>query len=121
MSQLALIVEDEASLRAIYQTVLNSLGFTVIEAGDGGEALSILEETTPSVIFLDMLLPRVDGTRVLDYIQGSPYLQEIPVVVLTAHHRFQQLIHLNANDLFLLKPVRPRDIHTAVQHVLATL
>jgi CheY-like chemotaxis protein len=121
MSQLALIVEDEASLRAIYHTVLDNLGFTVIEASDGQDALRILEDTTPNIIFLDMLLPRIDGTQVLDYIQSSPYLQDIPVVVLTAHHRFQQLIHLNAHDLFILKPVRPRDIQNAVQHVLATL
>jgi two-component system chemotaxis response regulator CheY len=121
MSQLALIVEDESSLRAIYRTVLDSMGFEVIEAGDGEDALDVLDRATPTIIFLDMLLPRVDGPQVLDYIQSSPHLQHVPVVVLTAHHRFQQLIQLTANDLFLLKPVRPRDIRTAVQHVLATL
>ena len=121
MSQIALIVEDEPSLRMIYQTVLNHMGFEVMHANDGEDALQILEQTAPTIIFLDMLLPKVDGTEVLDYIQSTTRLQQIPIVVLTAHHHFQQHIHLNANDTFLLKPVRPRDIHNAVQHVLATL
>ena len=121
MSQIALIVEDEPSLRIIYETVLANMGFEVIQASDGEDALNILQQTAPTIIFLDMLLPKVDGPQVLDYIQSTPHLEHIPVVVLTAHHRFQQRIHLSIGDVFLLKPVRPRDIHNAVQQVLATL
>ena len=121
MSSVALIVEDELPLRTIYETVLSGMGFEVMQADDGVAALDILQTVSPSIIFLDMLLPRLDGAEVLDHIQSMPHLREVPVVVLTAHNRFQNLIQLTTRDMFLLKPVRPRDIHSAVEHVLATL
>ena len=121
MSHLALIVEDEAALRMIYETVLRELGFEVIQAADGEEAINILLHDTPSVVFLDMLLPKVDGSQVLQFIQSTPRLLNTVTVIVTAHSRFQTMMALAANDQFLLKPVRPRDIQSAVQQVLAQL
>jgi twitching motility two-component system response regulator PilG len=119
MVHLALIVEDEAPLRMIYETVLRELGFDVVQAADGEEAIALLMHYTPSVVFLDMLLPKVDGSQVLDYIQATPRLRNTATVIVTAHSRFEALMSLAANDVFLLKPVRPRDIQSAVQQVLA--
>lgn len=120
MTNLALIVEDEAALRVIYDAVLQNLGFEVMQAADGEEAIQLLEQSTPSIVFLDILLPKVDGSQVFDYIQSSPHLQHTATVVVTAHSRYQHMIALAANDMFLLKPVRPRDIQSAVQQALAT-
>lgn len=121
MSHLALIVEDEAALHMIYESVLRELGFDVIHATDGEEAISALAQHTPSVVFLDMLLPKVDGSQVLDFIQSTPHLRSTSTVIVTAHSRFQTMMSLAANDVFLLKPVRPRDIQSAVQQVLAQM
>ncbi len=119
MSHLALVVEDEAALRMIYETVLRELGFDVIQAVDGEEAIDTLMHATPSVVLLDVLLPKVDGNQVLNYIQAAPHLRDTVTVIVTAHSRFQSMMGLAAKDVFLLKPVRPRDIQSAVQRVLA--
>src|SRR5690606_7068291 len=119
MNNLALIVEDEVALRVIYETVLSGLGFEVIQAADGEEAISILSHTDPSIVFLDILLPKVDGRQVLEYIQSTPHLRNTVTVVVTEHSRFQQAIALTTNALFLLKPVRPHDIQMAVEQALA--
>ncbi len=121
MSTIALIVEDEAPLRLFYETILDDMGYSVIQTSDGEEALAVLQQTVPGIILLDMLLPRVDGVTVLEHIQANPCLQNIPIVVLTAHSRFESVVDLSAVDSFLLKPVRPDEIRTAVQHVLAPL
>jgi CheY-like chemotaxis protein len=121
MPHLALIVEDEIALRMIYETVLRELGFDVIQAADGEEAIKLLTQRTPNIVFLDMLLPKVDGSQVLHYIQSTPHLNNTVTVVVTAHSRFQTIMSLAASDLFLLKPVRPRDIQFAVQQVLAQM
>ncbi|MAS36843.1 MAG: hypothetical protein CL610_22755 [Anaerolineaceae bacterium] len=119
MKQLALIIEDEAPLRVIYEMVLAELGFDVIQAVDGEEAMRVLAEQTPNVVVLDILLPKIDGGHILQYIQSSPHLQQTPIIVVTAHRHFETLITLATHDLFLLKPVRPRDIQLAVQRALA--
>ncbi|HLV36068.1 MAG TPA: response regulator [Spirillospora sp.] len=119
MSHLALVVEDEAALRMIYETVLRELDFDVIQAADGEEAIDALMHVTPSVVLLDVLLPKVDGNQVLNYIQTAPHLRDTVTVIVTAHSRFQTIMALAAKDMFLLKPVRPRDIQSAVERVLA--
>ena len=118
MTRLALIVEDELPLRIFYESVLGKLGFEVMHAADGEEAIHILTNYSPAVVFLDMLLPRVDGRQVLAFIHSAPHLTGTAAVVITAHSRYQHLLSLAPQDQFLLKPVRPRDIQDAVRRIL---
>lgn len=115
MEPLALVVEDEKPLRVIYEMVLKSIGFKIIHAADGQEAIDVLQETTPHIVFLDMLLPRVNGTTVLDYLHTTPHLQNTRVIIVTAHDRFNYLGLLRSDDEFLLKPIHPHDIREAAQ------
>ena len=119
MDNVALVIEDEMSLRAIYQVVLSSAGFDVIEAQDGEEALEILAQLSPAIVFLDILLPRVDGIHILQYMRTAPHLKETRVVIVTAHDRFRHAECVRASDTFLLKPVRPHDLLDAAQQASA--
>lgn len=116
MSYLALVVEDEAPLRTLYEIVLKSVGFEVLHAADGQQAINILTENTPDMVLLDMLLPKVNGSAVLDYLHSTPRLQSTGIIVVSAHDRFS---NMDDNVLFLLKPVRPDDIKRAVSRILA--
>jgi twitching motility two-component system response regulator PilG len=115
MKNLALVIEDEQSLRTIYQMILSEAGYEVIEAQDGEEALAMLAEVAPDVVFLDILLPRVDGTQILTYMRTAPHLQDTNIVIVTAHNRFRQANCVYPTDTFLLKPVRPHDLLDAVK------
>lgn len=115
MSHLALVVEDEAPLRTLYDIVLKGLNFEVLHAADGQQAIDILEEQSPQVILLDILLPKVNGAVVLDYLHMTPHLQSTPIIIVSAHAEFSRL---SASALFLLKPVRPDDIKRAVTQML---
>jgi CheY-like chemotaxis protein len=110
MAHLAMIIEDEGGLRAIYRRVLGDMGCTLIEAADGASALDLLAHHTPDVIFLDLLLPEVSGAEVLNFIQHTPHLSHTRVVIVSAHREIEQQIADVANFQFVLKPIRPAQI-----------
>lgn len=122
MGKLALIVEDEAPMRTIYEFVLRKqFGFTVLHAHDGSEALDILQAHSPDIVFLDMLLPRVNGMQVLTYIYNAPHLTQARVVIVSAHKNVLYTDALRSSDLFLLKPVRVQDIQRVVNDLPRSL
>lgn len=109
----ALVVDDEAAMRTLYEMVLGTVGFTVQSAADGAQALALLQGQRPDVIFLDMLLPKHDGREVLDCRESTPHLRHTPVVIVSAHSHFRRVLSLEPDDLFLVKPVLPNQIREA--------
>lgn len=119
MSYLALIVEDEAPLRTLYEIVLKSMGFDAVHAADGQQALDFLASDTPDLVVLDMLLPKVNGSIVLDYLCTAPHLGSTGILVVSAHNQYRSVDN-NHRIQFLLKPIRPDDIKNAISRILAT-
>lgn len=79
-----LVVDDEESIRELCRVNLELHGYEVLEAPDGVIALEIVARERPDVVFLDVMLPRLDGWEVLHRIKSDPELAPIPVVMLTA-------------------------------------
>ncbi|MFQ3646628.1 MAG: response regulator [Anaerolineae bacterium] len=99
---IALVVEDDKTLEVIYRFILERAGFEVLFATDGQQAISILETTTPALIFLDMLLPHTHGSEVLRYIRATEQLNHTRVVVISSIQNYERDIQ---QEEFLLKPV----------------
>ncbi len=114
----ALIIEDENNLRVIYRRVLEDLGITVIEAVNGQEALDLLEDLTPQLIFLDMLLPYVSGADLLPRITGDPRFKGTQVVVVSSNKQAGSLIRDYPDVYFVLKPIRLAQIRTLAEEIL---
>lgn len=79
-----LIVDDEASLRALVRVNLEVDGLDVSEAVDGIEAMNMLKESKPDLILLDIMMPGKDGIEVLEELAADEDLRVIPVILLTA-------------------------------------
>jgi signal transduction histidine kinase/DNA-binding response OmpR family regulator len=79
-----LIVEDDASLRALLRRNLQAEGWAVVEAADGMQALSYLASRRPALILLDLMLPGMDGIQVVEALRSSESGKSIPIVVITA-------------------------------------
>ena len=77
------IVEDEVSLADIYKTRLELLGYTCFIAHDGIEALSLIEKERPSLVLLDIMIPRVSGDQVLKVMRASEWGKDIKVLVIS--------------------------------------
>ncbi|MFI5272309.1 MAG: response regulator [Ktedonobacterales bacterium] len=82
-----LVVDDDADLRLSLRFLLESEGYSVDEARDGGEALAYLRDhTEPIVVLLDLMMPRVDGTAMLQAVAADPQLaQRNAYVIVTAN------------------------------------
>lgn len=84
MKSTILLVEDSRFLRRANEIALSKAGYQVITAGDGEEALVLAKTTSPNVVLLDMLLPKLSGPEVLRRLRNDPATSDIPVVVLSS-------------------------------------
>lgn len=119
MSQLILIVDDDAELRMLYRLILEREGFTVAEAANGADALRFLSTQKPDLIIMDVLMPLLGGEGVMRKLQQMPILDEARIIVLTAYPRFRDSALFVRADQFLVKPVTPQQIVAAVRATLS--
>jgi PAS domain S-box-containing protein len=118
-----LIVDDLAVNLAVLRAMLETDNFTVFEASDGRQALTVLEEAPIDVIVSDILMPRMDGYRLCREVRGHARFRNLPFIFYTATYRSEsdQKLALGLGaDRFLRKPVS-RDVLLAVlKEVTAT-
>jgi CheY-like chemotaxis protein len=104
-----LIVEDDPAARADVATLLEASGFHPVGVEDGSDALDLLHEgLSPSLILLDMVLPRMDGWQFFARRQLDPTLSDIPVLVMTGvdFATKEWAVAMGGADL-LAKPIDP--------------
>jgi len=82
---LALIVDDDTTVRIVMRSVLESHGIRVNDAEDGEKALQIFEKETPDIIVLDIEMPVKDGLQTCAEIRRHPKGQLIPILLSTGH------------------------------------
>jgi diguanylate cyclase len=80
-----LIADDSPDIRTIMRYLLNDLGFTVVEAADGNEAVRLARQCRPALILLDLCMPGIDGWEVAARLRADPALEEVPILAMTAY------------------------------------
>ena len=80
-----LVVDDEPDIRLFLQTVLEDAGFAVMTANNGKHALERIQECKPDLISIDLVMPKMRGITLLQYLQKNPEWSKIPFLVVTAH------------------------------------
>ena len=84
MSGRILVVDDDSSLRQSVARVLEDEGYTVDHATDGLSALALVAERRPDLVLLDVLMPKMNGRRVLETLRRDPATAEIPILIMSA-------------------------------------
>jgi putative two-component system response regulator len=115
-----LVVDDEHNNRTLMEDFLTPLGYEVILARDGEEALQKVDETPPDVVLLDVMMPKVDGFTVARALKSRDDTKTIPVVMLTALMDMGSRIRafeLGADDFFT-KPVALIELKARMQSLL---
>ena len=79
-----LLVDDDLTLREMYEERLKAEGFNIIQATNGEEAIAKARETKPNVILLDIMMPKVNGFDVMKELKADADTKGIPIIVLTA-------------------------------------
>ena len=107
-----LVVEDSPTTRKVITITLVQNGFETIEARDGLEALSRLNETCPDLILLDIILPKMDGYKVLSFIKESSEYKDIPVIMLTSKDGFMSKAkgRFSGSAAYITKPFDPEKL-----------
>lgn len=115
-----LIVDDDPDTVEIVRTFLEDKGYRVTAAMDGKEALAEMEESKPSLILLDVMMPRMDGWEVARVVKDHPDMGDVRVVMLTARGEFedkQEGLRSGADD-YIVKPIDLEDLAERVERNL---
>jgi len=111
-----LVVDDDDDIRALVCLVLESEGYRSIPAKDGLDALRILDDgPVPSLILLDIMMPRMDGEAFLAAVKASSQLARIPVVIMSGHDKVREKSQTLRVQGYLVKPVDLKALLDAVQ------
>jgi CheY-like chemotaxis protein len=110
-----LIVEDEPVLRGLLTELLASEGYQVIAADDGLDAVSVLYGGRPSLVLLDLVLPRMNGLEVLAQIRAESSLADIPIVAMSAAADLLERAIATGADGVLQKPATAEQVVAAVR------
>jgi CheY-like chemotaxis protein len=116
---LILIIEDALLTRTMLKKALQALEHTVLEASNGLKGLEILEQQQPDCIFVDLLMPEIDGWQFLAELQKRD--STIPVFVVSADIQktsHQRCLKLGAWDV-LRKPPQPQELKDAIAKALS--
>lgn len=117
----ALICDDEELILDLLEHHLSSASFEVLRASDGGEALAHLNQRTPDIVILDVMMPVVDGHEVLRQIRENEALRHIPVIMLTMRDSEPDVVgafQTGASD-YLAKPFMSGDLLERVKRLVA--
>jgi len=106
MNKTILVVDDNRAATEIAQIMLEAHGYTVHTAHDGQEALACIGKHVPDLIILDIMMPQMSGTQVLQLVREMPATTNVPVIMCTAKDQDADLLEgyrLGA-DYYITKP-----------------
>jgi hypothetical protein len=115
---LILVIEDDADAAALLSETLSRAGYRVRVARDGATGLQLAHELEPSAVTLDVMMPGMDGWRVLQALKSDRRMAQIPVIVCSIVDSRPLGYRLGASD-YLLKPVEPEKLLTTLRGVCA--
>ncbi len=112
-----LVVDDEANIRDLARMYLEQEGYQVMTANDGRQALNAVEQLSPALMVLDLMLPEVDGWEVCRQVRAK---SNLPILMLTARtDDIDKIVGLELGaDDYLTKPFNPRELVARVRAIL---
>jgi len=113
----AMVVDDSITVRRVTQRLLERNGMRVVTARDGMDAVTLLQDTVPDIILLDIEMPRMDGYEVAAHVRNDPRLKDVPIIMITSRvgekHR-ARAIELGVDD-YLGKPYQEAQLLDAIE------
>src|SRR5215510_10874853 len=115
-----LVIDDSNTIRRSAEMFLRAAGFEVILAEDGFDALAKISDHQPRVIFVDIMMPRLDGYQTCALIKQNPKLKSTPVIMLSSKDGVFDRARgrLAGSDRYLTKPFTKEGLIQAVQETM---
>jgi len=118
-----MVIDDSKTIRRTAETLLKKAGCDVVTATDGFEALSKITDQNPDVIFIDIMMPRLDGYQTCALIKNNHIYKNTPVILLTSKDGLFDRARgrIVGSDQYLTKPFTKDELLGAITtHVGAT-
>ena len=116
MNTTILVVDDEESIRRLYQLEFGDEGYNVILAEDGQEALQKVEQENPDLIILDIKMPKVDGIEFLD--RFTQMSKKIPIIINSAYTDYRMDLTTWAAKAYIVKSYDLLELKAEVKKLL---
>lgn len=114
-------IEDEQEMIELVKLILGRQNIEVVGALGGEEGLRKIEEVTPDLVLLDLMMPEMDGWEVYQKMKASETMRDIPVIVVTAKAQSIDRVlglHIARVDDYITKPFGPQELLESVQKVI---
>ncbi len=115
-----LVVDDNQQNLELIQAYLEDLDCESLAAEDGPKALEIVKESSPDLVILDVMMPKMSGFEVCKRLKSNPETEDIPVIMVTALNEFgdiERALDCGTDD-FLSKPVNKWELLTRVKTMM---
>ncbi|MEB3314216.1 MAG: response regulator transcription factor [Cyanobacteriota bacterium] len=115
-----LLIDDDPNLILLVKDYLEFRGYEVKTAGNGREALEILEDSAPDMIICDVMMPEMDGYTFVKQVRENPITEWVPILFLSAKGQSQDRVRgLNTGaDVYMVKPFEPEELVAQVESSL---
>lgn len=120
--QTLLLVEDNAEMREYLKMLLDSAGYSVLEAENGAIGIALARETIPDLVISDVMMPEMDGYELTSVLKNDLLTSHIPIVLLTAKGKAEQKIegYRRGADAYLPKPFDTEELLVRLCQLLET-
>jgi two-component system alkaline phosphatase synthesis response regulator PhoP len=105
-----LIADDDLDVLEVIKAILEHEGFQVSTARDGEQAFKMLRKHTFNAVILDVVMPKVTGTKLLQFMRKSSKFRETPVMLLTGRNVVEDEAVIKLASDYLTKPFNTRDL-----------
>ncbi len=111
------VVDDSKTIRRTAEMLLGRAGATVITAADGFEALSVIADSRPDVVFVDVMMPRLDGYQTCALVKGNPAFRTTPIIMLSSKDGLFDIAkgRVVGSEEYLTKPFTRDELIAAVK------
>jgi DNA-binding response OmpR family regulator len=115
-----LVADDQPHIVRLIQVNLEKVGYRVVTAADGLEALRKVREEIPDLVILDVIMPHKDGFEVLREIKRDPRLADVPVIMLTVKTQNADIVEglREGAEMYLPKPFHPKELVSLIRRAL---
>ncbi len=116
-----LVVDDSETIRRTAEALLKREGYTVGVAEDGFKAFAAIIDFKPDIIFLDIMMPKLDGYQVCSIIKNNPEYSHIPVIMLSSKDNIFDRARgkVAGSEFFMSKPFSKEELSSVVKKQLA--
>lgn len=115
-----LVVDDSPTILAVFRKVLTSAGCEVLEALDGESGVATARAEVPELIFLDIMMPGMNGFAALRILRRDPLTRQIPIIIISGNEQATEQYYANriGADDFMKKPFSRSEVFTRIERLL---